>query len=61
VSAVEEVRAGLATLLLGTITDGRCEAQLQERIDGLASFAEALGEEGAEPEGPPLRIWDEPQ
>src|SRR5262249_11224556 len=39
------------TELLGNITDGRCEARLEERIDGLASFAEALGEEGAEPGG----------
>ncbi|HEV3260389.1 MAG TPA: hypothetical protein VG013_26270 [Gemmataceae bacterium] len=51
--------------LLGTITDGRCEARLQERIDGLASLGEALGEhfgeETDEPGGPSLRIWDEPQ
>jgi hypothetical protein len=52
------------TELLGTITDGRCETRLQERIDGLASFAEALGEDVSEgreePGGPPLRIWQEP-
>jgi hypothetical protein len=47
--------------LLGTITDGRCEGRLQERIDGLASLGEALGELYGGEEGPLLRIWPEPE
>jgi hypothetical protein len=51
--------------LLGTITDGRCAGRLEEQIDGLASFGEALGEhfgeEADEPRRPSLRIWREPE